>query len=722
MVGKGQKAALGLAAWLLAGPAWSAETDLRRGLVAVYRDDARPLPREVVRIEPVVALALKAGEAPHPRLAGSGGSARWQGFLSVARADKYRFDVRLRGRFRLEVAGQEVLAAEVREDRPARRQGPEVHLEAGEHPLTAEFIRPAGVAVVELSWSSSRFLREPLPSDALGHRAAREDERLAADLLRERGRRLAEEAGCARCHAPADGDRMAAGLVAHPGPDLSRVGRRVHAGWLFRWLESPRKLRPATVMPEMFTPDEAGRTERYAVARYLAALNGPVPKRSEKESDTAALTRGRLLWEGVGCVACHGEEGGKSRPAALYPLAGLGSKTTPERLAEYLRDPLAVAPAGRMPSLGLTPDEAADLARFLCASRTDGLAEDLPAAPTPEDRRAAFRRVDPRPDELAAFEKLPEAEQWRDLGKRLVIDRGCNNCHTIAPDGQPFAMVLASASLDDVCQPARQGAGCLAEEAAKRGPAPAFGFGSPERAALKAFLRDGLSGAGSPAPAYAARQALDRLHCLACHRRDGEGGLAPAVVPQLQKLQKADNAEAVTPPPLTGVGHKLSTPWLRQVLSGGRARPWMALRMPQFGPANVVGLPEGLASLEGVESEEEAHRVVPTPARIDAGRLMIGNKGFACVSCHDLAGTPGSVTRGPDLALLTRRVRHDWYRRWLEQPQRIQPGTRMPTVFDGGKSLLEKVLDGTADTQAEALWAYLSLGPTLPKPEGTAPP
>jgi hypothetical protein len=95
---------------------------------------------------------------------------------------------------------------------------------------------------------------------------------------------------------------------------------------------------------------------------------------------------------------------------------------------------------------------------------------------------------------------------------------------------------------------------------------------------------------------------------------------------------------------------------------------------------------------------------------------MAGPKGFACVSCHDLAGAPGSGTRGPDLAGMTRRVRYDWYRRWLEQPQRLQSGTRMPEVFGGGKSLLADVLGGSADAQAEALWAYLSLGPALPRP------
>jgi mono/diheme cytochrome c family protein len=143
----------------------------------------------------------------------------------------------------------------------------------------------------------------------------------------------------------------------------------------------------------------------------------------------------------------------------------------------------------------------------------------------------------------------------------------------------------------------------------------------------------------------------------------------------------------------------------------------MSLRMPQFGAAHVAALPEALASLEGV-GPEEPRKVVPTAAQVDAGRRMVGPMGFSCAACHDLAGVPGSGARGPDLALMTRRVRYDWYRRWLEQPQRMQPGTRMPEVFGGGRSLLANVFDGSADAQADAMWAYLSLGPDLPRPDG----
>jgi hypothetical protein len=148
----------------------------------------------------------------------------------------------------------------------------------------------------------------------------------------------------------------------------------------------------------------------------------------------------------------------------------------------------------------------------------------------------------------------------------------------------------------------------------------------------------------------------------------------------------------------------------------------MGLRMPQFGAAHVGRLPEALAALEGAEPDDTVQDVALTPATIEVGRQLAGKGGFGCVSCHDVAGLASSGTRGPDLALMTQRVRFDWYRRWLEQPQRFQPGTRMPTVFPDGKSLLDQVLGGSADAQAEAMWAYCSLGMNLPLPEGLEPP
>jgi mono/diheme cytochrome c family protein len=715
--------------------------ELRRGLIATYRDAGKP-PTTAVRLEPTVALALKAVESPDPRLRPSG-TAVWRGYLNILRADVYRFSARLRGQLRVRVGGKEVLAATVKET-SALKEGPEVKLEAGVQPFEAEFTRLSGGARVELLWQAPFFRREPLPYRVLGHLPGKAPASLKDEQQIETGRLLVEEAGCAHCHKPDEKDALGKGLVERHGPDLSQVGAQVQPGWLIRWLEAPRKLRPGTLMPELFSADEAGRVERYAVARYLASLGGPVePDRPDRRARAAAV-RGERLFTSLGCSACHGPVGsagttptGKRsraredeeartpvlyRPARLYPLPGLGSKTTVRRLAEYLLDPLKVGPHGRMPNMLLQRQEADALAHFLCRSGVAGLSPDLPAAPR-EGLLAAFKRVEPRPEEQANFARLAPARQWLDLGQRLVIDRGCNNCHTVAPGGKPFASVVADAALDDLKKPGKQDAGCLATDPKKRGKAPCFGFDAPQTAAIRAFLTKGLRGAGAPAPGYAARLDLQRFNCLACHNRDGEGGLSVALTEELRRDEKAENAEAVVPPTLTGVAHKLRTPWLRDVLlHAGRARPWMGLRMPQFGAANVGRLPEALCAAEGTEPDDTVHKTRLSAATIRAGRLLVGKGGFGCISCHDIAGIPNTGTRGPDLAGMNRRVRHDWYLRWLEQPQRLAPGTRMPSVFNEGKSLLDTVLGGSAAAQADALWGYLSLGDRLPLPEGLEKP
>jgi hypothetical protein len=148
----------------------------------------------------------------------------------------------------------------------------------------------------------------------------------------------------------------------------------------------------------------------------------------------------------------------------------------------------------------------------------------------------------------------------------------------------------------------------------------------------------------------------------------------------------------------------------------------MGLRMPQFGEANVGWLPAALAALDGTEPDETVYQAKLSEAKVKAGRQLVGKSAFGCISCHDIAGIANHGTRGPDLALMDQRVRYEWYRRWMEQAQRMQPGTRMPDFFAHGKSILTTVLGGDVDAQAEAIWAYLSLGPGLPLPEGLEPP
>jgi mono/diheme cytochrome c family protein len=681
--------------------------DLRPGLVATYTDSTSS---RVTQLDPIPALALKQDEAPHPRLRADGGKAEWQGYINILRAGEYRFGATLRGGVRLRIGDRLVLDAKAGEATAARKEGAAVRLQAGVWPIRIEYTRPAGRARLEILWKAPHISEEPLARDALFHVPA-DKSPLTRALQVERGRFLVEERNCTGCHRPAAGDRLAVDIYKRQGPDLSAVGRRVWPGWMYHYLLSPQELSPGSDMPHFFDKEDG--VECYAVTRFLESLGGPV-REVERPPVRGQVEVGKRLFQSVGCSVCHTE--GTAEIAARYPLPDLHAKTSLPALVEFLANPLGPRPGGRMPNMLLNKKEATALARYLRETRPEGKKYDLPQEPSVAEREKALRKHFTARD----IEALPGEGQWVELGRRIVAVRNCVACHTISPGGRAVQGTLAKTSFEDIKGAKQLNRGCLVPESGERGKAPWFALTRAQREDIAAFLREGTTGAGSAAPAYHARVTLQRFNCLACHDRDGEGGLAPAQIEELRKYEKAENAEALAPPSLSGVGHKLLTPWFRKVLTeSGRARPWMALRMPQFGAANVGHLPEGIAAIEGTTPQDAMDRAIaPTAEKIETGRQLIGKGSFGCTSCHDIAGVVTGGTRGPDLPTTNQRVRYPWFRRWLESAQRMHPGTKMPTIFPEGKSLLEKVLGGNPDAQSEAMWAYLAIGPTLPLPDG----
>ena len=175
-------------------------------------------------------------------------------------------------------------------------------------------------------------------------------------------------------------------------------------------------MRPGTVMPALFGDDDDGRVERYAVAHYLASLGGPVAANTKPTTREGSRgkreARGEKLFNTIGCVACHGEEkktkgedkkdGGlpfiASGPAH-FPLTGLGSKTTPEKLAEYLQNPLAIDPSGRMPHMLVDAGGGGGFRAYLCQTEDATIKPDLPEAPAEEKLLAAFKQIDPKAED-----------------------------------------------------------------------------------------------------------------------------------------------------------------------------------------------------------------------------------------------------------------------------------------------------------------------------------
>ncbi len=87
----------------------------------------------------------------------------------------------------------------------------------------------------------------------------------------------------------------------------------------------------------------------------------------------------------------------------------------------------------------------------------------------------------------------------------------------------------------------------------------------------------------------------------------------------------------------------------------------------------IYGLPAALA-------EDETWSGTPQEAFL---RSPIVRK-YQCVTCHTITDQGGTV--GPVLNLVGQRRSEDWLRRWLEDPNAVKPGTKMPRFpFEEGE-------------------------------------
>ena len=82
---------------------------------------------------------------------------------------------------------------------------------------------------------------------------------------------------------------------------------------------------------------------------------------------------------------------------------------------------------------------------------------------------------------------------------------------------------------------------------------------------------------------------------------------------------------------------------------------------------------------------------------------------FQCSTCHVVAGQipPGRTAAdlAPDLTMAGSRLRADWIPKWLDDPQKLLPGTRMPDFFP--EAAIPTILDGDAAKQRVAIRNYL---------------
>jgi mono/diheme cytochrome c family protein len=241
--------------------------------------------------------------------------------------------------------------------------------------------------------------------------------------------------------------------------------------------------------------------------------------------------------------------------------------------------------------------------------------------------------------------------------------------------------------------------------------APRFRFTGEDRAALQAFLQTDRKSLDRAVPVEDARRLMAALRCAVCHGRDGELNRLDDVL--FEESVSGKPPEQV--PDLTWAGEKLRAPWARRFIAGEldyRPRPWLKIRMPAF-PADAARLARGMASEHGMPAD-----VVEDTTPLDTEEAASGERltrqapqGFFCTECHAVGSRPPAGAfehKGVNFALVTERMHHDYYTRWITNPQRLDPGTKMPTFSSDGKTTqIKSEYGGDAQKQFEAIWEYL---------------
>jgi mono/diheme cytochrome c family protein len=617
---------LALLTLLIASPVFGDEP----GLLATYADGKT----SIQTIVAAPAFTLRDNESVHPQIGGKF-TARYEGSIKILRRATYTFTTD----GVLMVDGKQVTAP--------------IALEAGEHGFSLIYERKTGSARLQPLWSSEQFLPEPVPASVLSHKQT--SAQAEHQALIERGRILVEEHNCAGCHSGG-----AQHLASRIGPDLSNVGARANAFWIYKWLENPSHVRAGAMIPVVLTSD----ADRRDVAAYLVTLKDTRRKVNDYRHSASKTKQGEELFSSIGCANCH--QGG-------LKLEAMGSKwNSIGQLAAFLREPLNVDRSGRMPGMQLSDEESVAIADHLMQSKDEKLEGKLPA-----DANAAH-------------------------GQQIVRTDGCLNCHTIEGDaGKPLPEARKFAALDKL-DPTK---GCLATD-----PPPGaarYVMVDEDRMAIAAFL-SAIKTAPliSSAPAHDFRRTSVKLNCVACHEAD--------------EFKPGEDVERL--PVLTNVGAKLKKDWIGQVLNDKRARVrfWLKTRMPEFGSA-VSRVPDQAVAAAGVDDAAEP-KVIPNTTLIAEGQKLVGANdpkknpsGMGCVTCHSLRefkpAVAADATRGPELTLMFTRLRSDFFRRWMHEPARIQAGTAMPNFFSD-KSREQ------ADITIETLWNYASLGQSMPAPMG----
>jgi mono/diheme cytochrome c family protein len=527
------------------------------------------------------------------------------------------------------------------------------------------------------------------------------------------GRALFEQLGCHGCH-------LVEGLedLAKVGPYLRRIAAKADRSWLLRWVTNPHQFRPNTKMPNFLFTSEQGtavgayllQTSTKESEEWLAAHPEPT---GVDAGDAALVARGRQVTERVGCRGCHGFAAGERGPVLGHDkdiapnLANVAEKTSGRWIYHWLTNPRHFSPVSRMPSLRLSDDETRAVTSYLLTLGTKKA--------EPAERLAALGR--------------PETVQD---GEKLVRKYGCAGCHDI-PGMENESRIgvelstFGSKTLDELFFGERYDIPRTWEDWAYnkiKTPRtyaterieqlmPQFDLGDEDINALRIYLASRSEHVVPVKYRYKANDLVQKrivegqrlvakYNCTGCHVIEGQGGFI--------RTYYEDNL-SLAPPVLQGEGAKVQSDWLFGFLKAPvPIRPWLQIRMPTFNLSDEDAntLVDYFTALVRQEIPFVYVDAGAIPAEhVEAAKQLMSADYFNCFSCHVQGEKkPEGPPEGwaPNLAMAKQRLNPGWIVEWLRDPQKVQPGTRMPSFYPGGP---EDVLGGDDERQIRAIRDYL---------------
>ncbi|MEW4488046.1 family 16 glycoside hydrolase [Thalassoglobus sp. JC818] len=555
---------------------------------------------------------------------------------------------------------------------------------------------------------------------------------------RNRGEKLFHSIGCVACHAPQDGTTVADSSTV-PLPELDK---KYSVDSLASFLRAPHQVRPSGRMPSFNLSEDEALDLAFFLAGNENAARTPNVNFSVYHGNWEALPDFDELkpvsqgtTDGLNIAEAGRTEQFGMRFEAYLNVTEPGTHTfwlgSDDGSALYVDGERVIDNDGIHPHNDQNGKVV--LQKGVHKIRVDyfeyhgeeslsldyrapkSARQDISGLLTLNEDGSPVERPEPIDSDLAGPVFEPD-DQLINQGAKLFSTLGCAACHQLDRDGQRIPSELHSKPLAELDLTA----GCLTnfENRSSDKTIPEYDLTAAQQSAIRTFLSEPMATPSTDSE-EAIRETMVRFNCYACHERNGQGG------PELDRnslfltTQHEMGDEGRLPPSLNGVGDKLQSKWLLRILDeGSNERPYMLTRMPRFGAANAAHLQEHFINADQQNSNNEVEFDIPEHRVKSSGRQLVGDGGLACIKCHTFGNHQATGIQAIDLTRMTDRIRKDWFLRYLFDPAKYRPGTRMPTGFPEGKAVVTDVFDGSPDQQITAIWEYLSDGTKAGVPDG----